>query len=123
MFFLDYLVMLVGVLLGVAFFTLVERKVLGYMHFRKGPTKLFYFGLLQPISDAVKLFSKASLKGYKISFYIFFAGPFLGLFLMFILWGTYGGFFGIFGSFFSVVYVFCFFEVGGVFFTFLWLGF
>jgi len=118
MFFLDYLVMLVGVLLGVAFFTLFERKVLGYVHFRKGPTKLFYFGLLQPISDALKLFSKESLKGYKFSFYIFWLGPFIGLFLMFVLWGVYGGFFGVFGSVFSFVYVFCFLRLGVYFLLF-----
>lgn len=81
----DFLVGLVGVLLGVAFFTLMERKVLGYVHFRKGPTKIFFFGLFQPIRDAVKLFSKEVLKGYRFSFYYFLAGPILGLYLMFIL--------------------------------------
>jgi NADH:ubiquinone oxidoreductase subunit H len=82
---LDYLLFLVGVLLGVAFFTLMERKVLGYIHFRKGPTKVFYFGLFQPISDAVKLFSKRVFKGVKFSYYLFLVGPLLGLFLMFVL--------------------------------------
>lgn len=85
MFVLDYLFSLVGVLLGVAFFTLLERKLLGYVHFRKGPTKIFYFGVFQPISDAVKLFSKGFIKGEKFQFYMFFFGPFLGLFLMLIL--------------------------------------
>jgi NADH-ubiquinone oxidoreductase chain 1 len=85
MFFFDYLVILIGVLLGVAFFTLFERKLLGYIHFRKGPTKLFYFGLLQPISDALKLFSKEALKVNRSSFYFFALGPLIGLFLIFIL--------------------------------------
>jgi NADH:ubiquinone oxidoreductase subunit H len=112
MFFFDYLLILVGVLLGVAFFTLFERKILGYIHFRKGPTKLFYFGLLQPISDAVKLFSKGFFKGYKFSFYFFVVGPLLGLFLMFALWAVGGGFFGVYGRLYSVIYVFCFLSLG-----------
>jgi NADH-ubiquinone oxidoreductase chain 1 len=82
---LDFLLIVLGILLGVAFFTLIERKVLGYIHFRKGPTKLLYFGILQPISDAVKLFTKESLKGTKFSFYLFFISPFLGLLLMILL--------------------------------------
>ena len=122
MFFFDYLFMMVGILLGVAFFTLVERKILGYAHFRKGPTKLFFFGLFQPISDAVKLFSKESLKGYKFSFFLFFVGPFLGLFLMFILWVCYGGFFGVFGGSYTFIYVFCFLRLGVYFLLFCGWG-
>ena len=122
MFIFDYLLIIVGVLLSVAFFTLVERKVLGYIHFRKGPTKLFYFGLLQPISDAVKLFSKESFKGYKLSFYLFLVGPFFGLFLMFILWGVYRTFFGVFGRFYSLIYVFCFLRLGVYFLLFCGWG-
>lgn len=122
MFLFDFILMIIGVLLRIAFFTLVERKILGYIHFRKGPTKLYYFGLLQPIADALKLFSKEAIKGYKVSFYLFFVGPFLGLFLILILWGVYGRFFGVFGSYFSLVYIFCFLRLGVYFLLFCGWG-
>jgi NADH-ubiquinone oxidoreductase chain 1 len=81
----DYFVWVVGVLLGVAFFTLFERKVMGYSHFRLGPTKVGFLGLFQPFSDAVKLFPKEIWKGLNFSFYFFVLAPLLGLVLMLLL--------------------------------------
>lgn len=75
-------------LLRVAFFTLVERKILGLMHYRKGPNKLIIWGISQPISDAVKLLTK---EGPKFSFskmIIIRIGPFAGMMLIIICWRT-----------------------------------
>ena len=52
------LLVAVPVLLGMAYTTWFERKVLGWMHLRHGPMYVGLFGLLQPIADAVKLFFK-----------------------------------------------------------------
>ena len=55
---MEMIVILVIVIIAVAFFTLIERKVLGYLHIRKGPNKPGPIGITVPFADAVKLFLK-----------------------------------------------------------------
>nr|YP_010042753.1 NADH dehydrogenase subunit 1 [Ophidiaster granifer]QPC56382.1 NADH dehydrogenase subunit 1 [Ophidiaster granifer] len=78
----------VPILLAVALLTLVERKVLGYMQFRKGPNIVGPFGLLQPIADGFKLLIKETLKPSNASPYLFFFSPFLFLSVALLLWGV-----------------------------------
>lgn len=69
------------VLIAVAFFTLLERKVLRYVQMRKGPNKPSIWGIIVPLADAVKLFIKEKVIPYGRNQYMFLFAPVLRLVL------------------------------------------
>nr|YP_010574734.1 NADH dehydrogenase subunit 1 [Carminodoris armata]UZI00305.1 NADH dehydrogenase subunit 1 [Carminodoris armata] len=76
-------------LIAVAFFTLLERKILGYVQLRKGPTKVSIWGIIQPLADALKLFIKEKIMPYGSNQYMFLFAPILSLTLGLALWYLY----------------------------------
>jgi NADH:ubiquinone oxidoreductase subunit H len=72
-------------LLGIAFYTLLERKILGYFQTRKGPNKVSIIGIPQPLADALKLFLKEQPKPILANISPFLIAPFISLLLAILL--------------------------------------
>nr|YP_010584120.1 NADH dehydrogenase subunit 1 [Aphidius colemani]UZT28765.1 NADH dehydrogenase subunit 1 [Aphidius colemani] len=84
-----FLLVLINILISVAFLTLFERKILAYFHYRKGPNKVSFIGLMQPFSDALKLLTKEFFYPMKSNFYFYLMAPMLMFILILSLWMIY----------------------------------
>nr|ASY98339.1 NADH dehydrogenase subunit 1 [Deroplatys lobata] len=90
------LILIIFVMMSVAFFTLLERKVLGYVHNRSGPNKVSFLGIFQPFSDAIKLFCKEHVNPLTSNYLLYYVCPVFSLFLSLILWMLIPYFSGMF---------------------------
>jgi NADH-quinone oxidoreductase subunit H len=83
---IQILELIIIILIGVAYITLAERKIMGSMQRRKGPNILGIFGLLQPLADGVKLIIKEIIIPQQANKIFFMLGPILTLTLSLIIW-------------------------------------
>jgi NADH-quinone oxidoreductase subunit H len=73
------LMIILPVTIGVAYYTYFERKVLGYMHSRRGPNRIGPLGLLQPFADVFKMLFKELIVPTNASKFLFLLAPLLSL--------------------------------------------
>lgn len=94
-------------LIAIAFYTLIERKLLGYFHLRKGPNKPSLIGLPVPFADAIKLFVKEQSKPTISNSILFIGAPVIRLALAIILWALYPHNFQSLYIQFGILYFLC----------------
>ena len=85
-FIINSLIIIIPILISVAYLTLLERKILGYSQLRKGPNVVGLYGILQPLADGVKLFSKEIVLPSHINLMVYMVSPILTLIMGLIPW-------------------------------------
>nr|UGK73294.1 NADH dehydrogenase subunit 1 [Paradorydium reflexanum] len=111
-YFFSLLFMFIMLLVSVGFFTLLERKVLGYIQFRSGPNKLGTLGLLQPFSDGGKLFMSDLFYPMNSNIMIYMVCPLLSLVQSLFMWIMFPYFVNCLEFTFGLLFFLCCSSVG-----------
>nr|YP_010165725.1 NADH dehydrogenase subunit 1 [Imasa heleensis]QRR29738.1 NADH dehydrogenase subunit 1 [Imasa heleensis] len=86
--FCKVLVLAVPVLITMAYFTLIERKVMAAMQRRRGPNVVGIYGLLQPFADALKLLVKETILPTRANLFLFILAPVITFVLSLVGWAA-----------------------------------
>jgi NADH-quinone oxidoreductase subunit H len=85
---LQIVVVLVPLILGVAYFTYWERKIIGWMQNRIGPNRVGWKGVLQPFADVIKMLLKEIIVPSNANRYLFLLAPILSLLPALAVWAV-----------------------------------
>ena len=78
----------IPLLISVAYFTIAERKIMGAIQRRRGPNIVGFMGLLQPLADGLKLFTKETTLPTNANTIVFLLAPALSFILSLIGWAV-----------------------------------
>lgn len=101
------------VIVGVAYLTLLERKVLGYIQNRKGPNKVGFIGIFQPFRDAIKLLRKEIFFIFKSNYILYYISPMVIFIIIIIMWILYPYFTNVYFLNYSLLIIIVFISVIG----------
>lgn len=110
--FIGIIILILGVLIGVAFLTLLERKVLGYIQVRKGPNKVGILGILQPFSDGIKLFIKEQTYLSLSNYICYYFSPIVSFILSLLVWILIPYWFNMLSFNLGLLFFFCCTSLG-----------
>nr|QNE85452.1 NADH dehydrogenase subunit 1 [Morinia doronici] len=112
LFIISSLLLIIFVLVSVAFLTLLERKILGYIQLRKGPNKVGIVGIPQPFCDAIKLFTKEQTYPLLSNYISYYISPIFSLFLSLLVWMCMPMFVKLFSFNLGLLFFFCCTSLG-----------